>query len=347
MQGGGGGGRGRGRGGRNSLFEFPDPFAGFGGFGGFGGHGSLMSSFFGGRDLFDDPFCTHPFGGGMFQSSFFGPMGNPFLAMHPSGLLEQRAVPEPTQPRGPIIEEINSDDEKEDADKERKENPRKHGRSGSGPYVEDPDDEAEEKKFRHLQYGNDYNGFNRAQREPQAHSFTFQSSSVTYGGANGAYYTTSKTRRMGSDGLTIEESKEADSSTGQASHRLSRALHNKGHSLERKLNSDGKVDTMQTLHNLNEDELGRFEEAWKGTAQKYLPGWPGNFSGHQSAGASSSGHIGQGGWALPSTESSQPSGRRMSNARDGVASSRSQHSGRMRTPDVRDRSSYSRGSTGW
>ena len=139
------GGRGRGQGGRNSFFEFPDPFAGFGGFGGFGGHGSLMPSFFGGRDLFDDPFCTHPFRDGMFQSSFFGPMGNPFSAMHPSGLLEQRVVPEPTQPRGPIIEEINSDDEKEDADKERKENPRKHGRSGSAPYVDDPDDEAEGK----------------------------------------------------------------------------------------------------------------------------------------------------------------------------------------------------------
>lgn len=59
-----------------------------------------------------------------------------------------------------------------------------------------------EKKFRHLQYGNGSNGFNRAQRQPQAHSFTFQSSSVTYGGANGAYYTTSKTRRTGSDGVS-------------------------------------------------------------------------------------------------------------------------------------------------
>lgn len=131
------GGRGRGR--RNSFFDFPDPFAGL------GGPGSLTSSLFGGRDPFDDPFFTRPFGGGMFDSSFFRPMGNPFVEMHPSGLIEQREALEPRLSRGPIIEEINSDDEKEDADKERKENPRKHGRSGSGPYVEDPDDEAEGK----------------------------------------------------------------------------------------------------------------------------------------------------------------------------------------------------------
>ena len=32
------------------------------------------------------------------------------------------------------------------------------------------------------------------------------------------------------------------------------------------------------------DELSGFEEAWKGTAQKHLPGWAGNFGGHESAG---------------------------------------------------------------
>lgn len=132
-----------GRGGRNPFFEFGDPFAGFGGFGSFGGQGSLMSSMFGGRDPFDDPFFTRPFGG-MFQSSFFGPNVNPFAEMHPSGFLEQQA-PEPRRSRGPIIEEINSDDENEDADKEKKENPRKHGRSSKEPYIEGPDDEVEGK----------------------------------------------------------------------------------------------------------------------------------------------------------------------------------------------------------
>ena len=36
----------------------------------------------------------------------------------------------------------------------------------------------------------------------QAHTFTYQSSSVTYGGINGAYYTASKTRRTGSNGVS-------------------------------------------------------------------------------------------------------------------------------------------------
>ena len=38
--------------------------------------------------------------------------------------------------------------------------------------------------------------------QPQARTFTYQSSSVTYGGINGAYYTASKTRRPGSDGVS-------------------------------------------------------------------------------------------------------------------------------------------------
>lgn len=45
--------------------------------------------------------------------------------------------------------------------------------------------------------------FNRANEgQPQARTFTYQSSSVTYGGVNGAYYTASKTRRTGSDGVS-------------------------------------------------------------------------------------------------------------------------------------------------
>nr|KJB20816.1 hypothetical protein B456_003G166700 [Gossypium raimondii] len=235
-----------GRGGRDPFFEFGgDPF------GGFGGHKSLLSNFFNGRDPFDDPFFTRPFDR-MFESSFFGPGHNPFPDMHPSGFIEQQA-PEPKRPSGPIIQELDSDDEKE-----MKENSRKHGRSKDEPHVEVPDDETEQSERRngHLQYMNGYNGsYQRQQQPPQTRSFTFQSSTVTYGGANGAYYTSSKTRRSGSDGITFEESKEANTATGQASHRVSRGLHDKGHSVTRKLNSDGRVETMQALHNLNEGKI--------------------------------------------------------------------------------------------
>lgn len=41
------------------------------------------------------------------------------------------------------------------------------------------------------------------QMQPQNCSFSFQSSTVTYGGANGAYYTSSMTRRTGSDGVRV------------------------------------------------------------------------------------------------------------------------------------------------
>jgi hypothetical protein len=135
-----------------------DPFFGNGGpFGGFGSQRSLLSGFFGGRDPFDDPFFTRPFGG-LFESTFFGSSGNPFANMHPSpfdnmhpspfdnmhpsGYIEQQ-VPEPKKSRGPIIEELDPDNEKTEGDEEKKENPRKHGMRSKEPFVEDPDDEAE------------------------------------------------------------------------------------------------------------------------------------------------------------------------------------------------------------
>lgn len=144
------------QGGRDPFF---DPFSNFGSF---GGQRSLLPSFFGGRNPFDDPFFRTPFGhdpffaspfgndpffaspfGNMLNSSVFGPRP-PFIDPQTSGLLENQAS-QPNRSRGPIIEELNSDDEKEEkeAPVEQKENPRKHGRSSKDPVVEDPDDEAE------------------------------------------------------------------------------------------------------------------------------------------------------------------------------------------------------------
>nr|GMC90865.1 myeloid leukemia factor 1 isoform X1 [Ipomoea batatas] len=70
-----------------------------------------------------------------------------------------------------------------------------------------------------------------------------------------------------------EETKHADVTTGEATHTISRGIHDKGHTLTRKLKSDGKVDTVETLHNLEEDELVGFDWEWKCNANKHLPGW--------------------------------------------------------------------------
>jgi hypothetical protein len=249
--------------------------------------------------------------------------------MHPSGFLEHS---EPSSRRGPIIQELDSDDENEDATEEKIENPKKHRRSSVEPSVEHPDNEFEGKKIRHLPGRNEYNRFNAQQPQPQTRSFSFQSSTVSYGDPNGAYYTSSKTRRTGSDGVTLEESKEADSSTRQASHRISRGLHDKGHTLSRKLKPDGKVDTMQTLHNINEEQLAGFEEEWKGKGQKYLPGWSGSIGASHSGQAE---HAGQGGWLLPSSEHSHPVG--MPEVRGKVSSSHAQE--RLKT-DSNGRGAY-------
>ncbi|RDX63330.1 hypothetical protein CR513_58254, partial [Mucuna pruriens] len=374
-------------GGRDPFSDFGGAFGGFGGFGhSFGPPESLFSSFFGGRDPFNDPFFTRPFGG-MFESSpFGGPTGFPFppgippsvflehqslgmhpsrfledqslgmhpsrfledqtLSMHPSGFLQRQALV-PSGQRGPIIQELDSDDENEDATEEKNGNPRKHSRSNDDPFVEHPDDEIEgKKKSKHLQTGNEYNRVNTTRPQPQSHSFCFQSSTVSCGGPNGMYYTSSRTRRSGSDGVTFEERKEADSSTRQASHVISRGIHGQGYSHSRKLNSNGKVDTMQTLHNINEaflivlgcdfvDELAGFKEEWKAKGQKHLPGWT------ESIGVRNNGQgeqARQGGWALPSSEPSHLGGT-IFEARDTIGSCSSPTQERVRT-DSTGRKAY-------
>ncbi|XP_021753984.1 uncharacterized protein LOC110719372 [Chenopodium quinoa] len=322
-----------GRGGRNSFF---DPFAGFGGFGGMGGHPSMLSSgfggmgghpsmlssVFGGRDPFDDPFFTRPFGspfGRMFETGLFGDNGNPFTGTHPAGFI-QHQEPQPNKRRGPVIEELDSDDEhdeEDDAKKTEDNHRRKHSRLASEPYIEISDDETDDGKNKHIQPRNEVNNrMNYLQPQSQSQCYTFQSSTVSYGGTNGAYYTKSSTKRAGSDGVMFEEFKEADSTTGQANHRISRGLHNKGHTLARKLNSDGRVDTRQTLHNLNEDELDGFENAWEGSSGRHLTGGRLRLDGGNSE-AGSSGQTYRQGWALPSTQrqgnhSSVPSGNNAS-----------------------------------
>jgi len=95
--------------------------------------------------------------------------------------------------------------------------------------------------------------YNRTEgTEPRVRSSSFQTCKVTYGGIDGAYYTSTRTRRTGSDGVSkpflgmlicfrnafcfnvlilyqvvVEESKEADKTTGQATHRISRGINDK------------------------------------------------------------------------------------------------------------------------
>ena len=79
---------------------------------------SFSSSPFSGGNLFGDPFFARPmigeskFGG----SGFFGPMGSPFVNAVPSGFIGHQEAPEPrpSRSRGPIIEEIDSDEEEEE-----------------------------------------------------------------------------------------------------------------------------------------------------------------------------------------------------------------------------------------
>ncbi|XP_029128041.1 uncharacterized protein LOC109803065 isoform X1 [Cajanus cajan] len=267
----------RGRGVEDNIFE---P-RGFGDFGGFGFPNSMMRSLFGGRDPFDDPFFTDPFG------SLLGPSS------------ASRAMQRTNKEKGIVIEELDSDDEgarncPETGDKDFDQ---KKSNSTMEPSVEHPDDD-EDAENSDATYKDDHH----TTKPSKTRKISFQTSRVTYGGIDGAYYTSTRTRRMGGDGVVMEEKKEADTTTGQATHRITRGIHDKGHSVLRKLDSDGQVDTKQTLYNLNEDELAGFEAAWKGNNMAQLPGFDVHRNGGSSGGKQNRNQV----WSLPYLE---PAGR--------------------------------------
>ncbi|KAL0538456.1 hypothetical protein IC582_027477 [Cucumis melo] len=240
--------------GKDSLFS-GDFMGGFPGFGLFGSHRGMIPSLFGERDPFDDPFFTRPLGS-MFESSISGS----HTAAYDKGKKDGAA--------GLVIQEICSDEEREEDDDFRDQrhgwNENNYG-SSQEPSVEHPDDSNDERQIT-TQGGSENNSF---RVQPKAGKSSVHSCKVTYGGVDGAYYSSTRTRRVDNEGVLLEETKEADKTTGQATHRVSRGIHDKGHSVTRKLNPDGKVDVVQTLHNLDE-ELPGFEQAWNG-----------NFQGHR------------------------------------------------------------------
>ncbi|EOA27663.1 hypothetical protein CARUB_v10023811mg [Capsella rubella] len=248
-----------------------DPFGGrFGNFGGFRG------SFFGGRDPFDDPFFSRPFED-LLEPPISFSSGASFSNAHKSN-----------GGRGGLtIEELPSDEEVEER-KGFRSDEEEHTSSVNQPSVEHPEDDSDaERKIQNMNQRSDFN--RREGTQSRVNTFRHHTSKVTYGGIDGAYYTSTRTRRKGSDGMVVEESKEADKTTGEATHRISRGINDKGHSVTRKLTSSGGVESTQTLHNLEEEELSGFEEAWKGNS---------SLTKHESSGFDQS----FGGWLLPSLD---------------------------------------------
>lgn len=94
----------------------------FDSFGSFGFHGSMFPSIFGGRDPFDDPFFTRPHGS-LFSSDKIS-----------------SSSPRNSEPtKGPVIEELDSDDE---GAPENEENDVKSAAwANTNPLVEHPEDQ--------------------------------------------------------------------------------------------------------------------------------------------------------------------------------------------------------------
>nr|CAB3479790.1 unnamed protein product [Digitaria exilis] len=122
---------------------------------------------------------------------------------NPSGFIQQ--PPGSSRPKGPIIKELSCDDEDDARDDEeddkKKVNFRKHPRESKQPYVEDPDEVEGNKRPKHGQLGREFSRASTSHPQPQ--TFMFQSSTVSYGGPNGACYTSSTARRTGADGMSL------------------------------------------------------------------------------------------------------------------------------------------------
>ncbi|XP_073126547.1 uncharacterized protein [Henckelia pumila] len=239
----------RGREFSNNFNRPSRPFDDFGFPGGF-------PSIFGGRDRFDDPFFTRPFSTS-FEPSVFSTRA-PGSVRHGSRL------------SGPVIEELEDDDESVSERNGCDQDNTHAACANRNPVVEHPEDQVIDHDKSNCKHVANKIGRDKLETQPHTQSVSFQR--VTYGGINGAYSTAMTTRRVGNDGVTVEENKQADRTTGLATHRISRGINNKGHSITRTLDSDGKVGTMQTLHNLNQDELSGFEQAWKDNADRNLHG---------------------------------------------------------------------------
>jgi len=281
----------QGRGGnRPGPFEgFPDPFAnfGFGMGGGMGPPGSQGGGGGGGggrRSLFDvfdndpffsDPFFTRPFGGsfGSLFGSHGGGFGNPFFGGVPQPPVEGAFLSNrPHNPhadehrRGPIIEELPDDVE----------HPHQHARAQSNqePIIEHPDDDVRPvtELPRQSRIVERQGPLTTPRNSNRTQSYSFQSSSVSYGGPNGVQYSSSASRRMGPNGVVEEEFQEKDLRTGKETKRHSRGVGEKGLSVTRKRTSEGREQTLDTLHNLNEDEIPDFERTWE-EQEKMLPRW--------------------------------------------------------------------------
>ncbi|KAL2536511.1 Calcium-binding EF-hand family protein [Forsythia ovata] len=224
-----------------------------------------MAKLFGGKDPFDHPFFTQPFGGlfggkDLFDDPFFT---RPFDR-------------QPGSARQITIQELNPDSDSENGVQSK-------DVSNKEQVVKNPTDYAS-----------------------GTQSFIYQR--VAYGGLDGVYYSSSTGKMTGGDGVVLMEMKEEDKIVGESLHTLSKGIHDKGHSVTTKHSSDGRVNSLQTLHNLNEDELASFEENWKITAEKNLPGWNNGFNLLDNSGSDIGAWndfpnwSGWGGWALPSLE---------------------------------------------
>lgn len=121
------------RGDRNDLFDMGDRFSILGGSGSLGS--PRIPSLFGGRDPFDDPFFTRPFGSSFTRS--FGSMSKPCMFNQIASSSDKSQT---SKSKGIVIEELNPDHEGDIEDKGSGDG-EMCSESSKEPSVEHPDDD--------------------------------------------------------------------------------------------------------------------------------------------------------------------------------------------------------------
>lgn len=172
--------------------------------------------------------------------------------------------PQPHVRQGPVIEELPDDNEVSASESKP---------ANTEPIVEHPDEEAipdtgdVEHEARNIRQQ-----YQSSQIQPNYTSQSFSYHRSTISGPGGVYYTSSSKRRVGPNGVMEAEHHEKDSSAGIENSGVARAIGDKMHAVCKKRNADGRENTLETLHNLTEEEAVKFNETWETHAASSLPG---------------------------------------------------------------------------
>ncbi|DBA69522.1 hypothetical protein WJX79_006914 [Trebouxia sp. C0005] len=99
----------------------------------------------------------------------------------------------------------------------------------------------------------------------------YSSSVVAQQGPDGAQYAQSQSSSYGGQGVAEHQMRMKDGRTGREEMTISRHIGNKGRTVTKQRQADGRQSQQQHLHNITEDDADHFDEVWTYEAERTLP----------------------------------------------------------------------------